>query len=266
MKGYISYFKKELLAGLQYRAAALAGITTQIFWGLIFIMLYKAFYAHASIESINYQELMCYVWLSQAFFALIYIRIKDDDIRESIVDGTVAYELCRPYNLYWWWFLKLLSKRYATVLLRFSPIIIMGIIIPAPYGLPLPNSLLSFALFLLTLFLGSFIVTSFNLITHFITFYTMQDKGTSSIINTFAELLSGFAIPLPLLPNLIINLGEYLPFRLIGDLPFRVYSGNINTPYAIKSIILQIIWIIILFIIGSLLMKKSLKKVSVQGG
>ena len=266
MKAYISYFKKELITGLQYRAAAIAGITTQIFWGFIFIMLYKAFYSHASIESINYQELMCYIWLSQAFFALIYIRTKDQDIRDSIINGTVAYELCRPYNLYWWWFLKLLSKRYATVLLRFSPIIIMGIIIPEPYGLPLPNSPFSFSLFLLTLFLGSLIVTLFNIIIHFITFYTLQDKGTSSIINTFAELLSGFAIPLPLMPNIIIKLGEYLPFRLIGDLPFRVYSGNIATPYATQSIIMQIIWIIILFIIGNLLMKKSLKKVSVQGG
>lgn len=94
----------------------------------------------------------------------------------------------------------------------------------------------------------------------------MQDKGTSSIINTTAELLSGFAIPLPLMPNIIIKTSEYLPFRLIGDLPFRIYSGNIGTPYAIKSIILQLIWITILLTIGYIIMKKSLKKVSVQGG
>ena len=266
MKAYISYLKKELVTGLQYRAAALAGIMTQIFWGLIFIMLYKAFYSHATIDAINYKELMCYVWLSQSFFALSYIRTKDQDIRDSIVNGTVAYELCRPYNLYWWWYLKLLAKRYAAVLLRFSPIIIIGAIVPAPYGLSLPNSPLAFLLFIITLLLGSLIVTAFNIIIHFITFYTMQDKGTSSIINTIAELLSGFAIPLPLMPNIIINFSEYLPFRLIGDLPFRIYSGNIATPYALKSIILQILWIIILFIIGNLIMKNALKKVSVQGG
>ena len=229
-------------------------------------MLYKAFYSHTSIEAINYQELMCYVWLGQAFFALSYIRTKDQDIRDSIINGTVAYELCRPYNLFWWWYLKLLAKRYAAVLLRFSPIIILGMIIPYPYGLSLPHSIIAFILFIITIILGSLIVTAFNLIVHFITFFTMQDKGTSSIINTLAELLSGFAIPLPLMPNLIINIGEYLPFRLIGDLPFRVYSGNIATPYAIKSIILQIIWIIILIITGKLIMKKALKKVSVQGG
>lgn len=94
----------------------------------------------------------------------------------------------------------------------------------------------------------------------------MQDKGTASIINTIAELFSGFAIPLPLMPNLFNKIGEYLPFRLIGDLSFRIYSGNIGYSYAIKSITLQIIWIIILLTLGYLIMKKALKKVSVQGG
>ena len=266
MKGYISYFKKELITGLQYRAAALAGIATQLFWGLIFVMLYKSFYSHTTIEEINYEQLMCYVWLTQSFFMLIYVRNKDQDIKNAIVDGTVAYELCRPYNLYWWWYLKLLSKRYAAVLLRCTPILILGFIIPKPYGLTLPTSLESFGLFLISLLLGSLIVTAFNIIIHFISFYTMQDKGTSSIINTIAELFSGFAIPLPLMPTLFNKVGEYLPFRLIGDLPFRVYSGNIATPYALKSIILQIIWTIILLTIGYLIMKKALKKVSVQGG
>ena len=94
----------------------------------------------------------------------------------------------------------------------------------------------------------------------------LKDKGISSIINTIGELLAGFVVPLPLLPNLIINLSEYLPFRLIGDLPFRIYSGNIAGNYAIKCIILQIIWVILLMIIGKLVMNKALKKVSIQGG
>ena len=99
-----------------------------------------------------------------------------------------------------------------------------------------------------------------------ITFFTYNDKGISSIIYTLGNLLSGIDVPLPLLPVLLLSLTEYLPFRLISDLSFRVYSGNINLAYGIKSIILQIIWIIILVIIGKLLMKKALSKVSIQGG
>lgn len=267
MIGYISYFKTRLLTGLQYKEAAIAGLMTQFFWGFLNIMVYQSFYAHTKANiDINLTELVTYVWLNQAFFALIYLRVRDSEIMDSIKNGTVAYELCRPYDLYWWWYIKFISKKYASVLLRFLPVILLALILPKPYNLSLPISLLSFILFLISLILGSFVLISITMIVQSISFYTYQENGISSIIHTIAELLSGFVLPLPLLPNIIRNISEYLPFRLIGDLPFRIYSGNIGTNYAIKSITLQIIWIIILLIIGRLIMKKTLKKVCIQGG
>lgn len=230
------------------------------------MLVYEAFYSHASIDSINFSQLMSYVWLNQAFFYLIILALKDQDIIEQIKNGTVAYELCRPYDLYWWWYLKHLSKRYAGCLLRFLPVIILALLLPSPYNLSLPVSLTAFSLFLISLFLGSLLITSICMIINIITFFTYQDKGISSIIYTIGDLLSGILIPLPLLPISLVKLTEYLPFRLISDLPHRVYSGNISITYGINSIILQIIWIIVLVIIGKRLMNKALTKVSIQGG
>lgn len=266
MSGYISYFKTQILTGLQYRTSAFAGILTQIFWGFLNVMVFTAFYAHASSDSINLEQLITYVWLNQAFLILIYIRVKDNDIMESIKNGTVAYELCRPYNLYKWWYIKFLSQKYAAVILRFLPIIIISLILPEPYKLQLPNSGISFMLFIITLILGSLVLVAILMIIQSISFFTYQDKGISDIVFILADILAGAALPLPLLPKFIQNFSEYLPFRLIGDLPFRVYSGNIGTSYALKSIGLQIIWIIILYIIGQLIMKKAVKKVCIQGG
>ncbi len=263
---YLSYFKSVLITRLQYKAAAIAGLCTQFFWGFLYCMVYQAFYSHASIDSISFRELICYVWLNQAFFSLIYLRNRDPEIGNSVKEGTVAYELCRPYDLYWWWYLKLIAKKYGAMSLRFIPVLALAFLLPAPYNLTAPISLKAFLLFVVTLFLGSLIVIGINLIIHTIGFFTKEEKGISSIINTFGELIGGLAVPLPLLPNLIINISEYLPFRLIGDLPFRIYSGNIAGNYAIKCIILQIIWIIILFVVGKLVMNKALNKVSIQGG
>ena len=93
-----------------------------------------------------------------------------------------------------------------------------------------------------------------------------MDKGISSIIYIIGGLLSGIDIPLPLLPIKLLKITEYLPFRLISDLSKRIYSGNISINYGIKSILLQIIWIILLIGIGKLLINKALSKVSIQGG
>ncbi len=266
MKPYLSYFKKELIEGLQYKEAALAGLTTQFFWGILYAFVYEAFYSHASIDNINFQQLMCYVWLNQAFFSLIAPGVKDNRILEQIKNGTVAYELCRPYDLYWWWYLKHLAKRYAACMLRCIPVLIFALLIPQPYNLVAPISKEAFLLFIISLFLGTLIITGISMIIQLIAFFTYQDKGITSIISIVQGLLSGFDIPLPLLPVIFLAITEFMPFRLISDLSQRIYSGNIGITYGLQSILLQLVWIIILIVVGKLIMRVALKKVSIQGG
>ena len=266
MKGYLSHFKSQILTGMQYKVAAIAGILTQAFWGIFYVVMYKAFYSHTAITTINFQQLMSYVWLNQAFLYITAFRFINKEITDQIHDGTVAYELCRPYNLYLWWFIKTLAKRYSSVMMRMLPVLSLAFLLPKPYGLSLPFSINSFIFFIITLFLGSLIVTAINMIIHTIGFYLLNEKGIRTIIYSIAEVLSGFNIPVLLLPNILIKITEYLPFRLVGDLPFRIYSGNIMGFYLYKCVILQIIWLIILIIISYLLMIHSLKKVSIQGG
>lgn len=266
MIGYISYFKIQVISGLQYKAAALAGLSTQFFWGFLYVMVYQAFYSYTNNSTISFNELVTYVWLNQAFFALIYIRAKDNEILNSIKTGTVAYELCRPYKIYSWWYIKILSKRYASVILRFLPIIIISLLLPKPFNLSFPDSNISFIFFLVSLLLGSFILVGINMIVHTLTFFTTHDDGIASMLFLVAEFLSGAFLPLPLMPNIFQKISYFLPFRLIGDLPFRIYSGNINIENALVNIGFQFIWIILLIIIGFSIMKMSLKKVSIQGG
>ena len=59
---------------------------------------------------------------------------------------------------------------------------------------------------------------------------------------------------------------NYLPFSKIFDLSYRVYSGNIGCNRALNDICIQLVWILILILIGKIIMKKALKKVEVQGG
>lgn len=50
MKKYSSFFALRFSMGLQYRAAALAGVATQFAWGFMEIMVYTAFY-HTGADS-----------------------------------------------------------------------------------------------------------------------------------------------------------------------------------------------------------------------
>ena len=72
-----------------------------------------------------------------------------------------------------------------------------------------------------------------------IAFFTNEGKGISDIIYLFADIFAGSIIPLPLMPKIVQSLGNFLPFRFIGDLAFRVYSGNISSNYACYSILIH---------------------------
>ena len=266
MKSYLKYFKTELLVGLQYKEAAIAGLFTQFFWGVLYAFLYKSFYSHTNIKSINYTELMCYVWLTQTFFSMVVISIKDHNIISMIKDGSVVYELCRPYNLYFWWYMRLLSKRYAAVTLRSLPILIFAIILPKPYGLASPISMGAFIMFIITLLLGSFIVVGISMLIQCISFFTIEDRGVAGIFCTIGDLLSGFQLPIPLLPVFLITFTKYLPFRFIGDLSFRIYSGNISLSSSYNLVLWQIFWIFMLILIGNLILKIALRRMVIQGG
>lgn len=267
MSGYLCYFRTRLINGLQYRSAAFAGILTQIFWGFLNVMLYISFYSHVNSNiDISLSQIITYIWLNQAFLMLIFIYLKDHTIMDTIKNGTVAYSLCRPYNLYNWWFIKLTSDKYSAVILRCIPIIVLGLLLPLPYSLGFPSSLFSFILFLVSLIIGSLILVSIHMLIISIGFITNEEKGFSIFIMVIADLLSGGIVPLPLLPKIIQHIGNFLPFRFISDFSFRVYSGNIPLHKASIDIIIQLLWLIILIIIGQLIMNRILKKVCIQGG
>ena len=267
MKFYYSYFKLKFISGLQYRTAAIAGISTQIFFGLIFIMVYVAFYSSNSTDlSFNLQQAVTYVWLCQCFFALVNMFYKDTEIFDMIRKGDIAYELIRPKKLYFVWFSKIIGQRLAMVSLRCIPVIIISLLLPKPYNLSLPVSFSSFLLFIVTLIIGALLMTSIITLYHVITLSTLNEKGITNIFVVVADLLSGLVVPIPLFPRFLQIISDYLPFRYISDLPFRIYSGNIGISEGLVGILVQIIWIVIITIVGYILTNKSLKRVVVQGG
>lgn len=267
MKSYITYFKLKFKTGLQYRAAALAGIATQIFFGIVYVAIYVAFYeSGADNLPMELKELVSYVWLGQSFFVLIYLWYKDKEIIKLIKTGNIAYELCRPQDLYFMWASKILGERLSHVALRFSPVIIFALILPSPFNLDLTITLPRLLLFILVMILSIILMTVLILLYHVICLFTLDEKGIVNIFMIISDVLSGLVVPVPFFPDYLKNISNILPFRYITDFPFRLYVGDIGYNEAFIGIIIQIIWIVILVILGRLITIKALKNTVIQGG
>ena len=266
-KPYVSLLRVRFLNGLQYRAAALGGLATQFFWGIMLIFIYKAFYGDAdSSGGFLYSELVSYVWLQQAFLSFIMLYDWDGELLDMILTGGISYELCRPVNIYQVWYVKILSKRLARGILRFSPIIIIALLLPNPYNLSLPHSSVALILFIITLFLGLFLLVSIAMLIYISVFKTMSPAGSMGIFGLIGEFFSGMTIPIPLMPEWVQKICMVMPFRWTADFPLRIYSGSIGISEAITGIAIQLFWIVLLVLTGSVVMKKITRLSVVQGG
>lgn len=267
MKAYFTYFKLKFISSLQYRAAAWAGIATQFFFGFVYIMVYIAFYESGGNNiPMELPQVVSYLWLNQAFLALVNQFTRDQELFKLIRDGGISYELTRPKNLYFMWYFKIIGQRLANVTLRFIPLVVITSLLPEPFHLGFAASVPHFILFLLSLGFGTLLVTSLAVFYPIVMLLTMNEKGVVNIIITIADILSGIVVPIPFFPKFLQIISSVLPFQYISDLPFRIYVGNISLYDGVFGICIQVIWIIIFIIIGNVLMKKNLKRVIVQGG
>ena len=71
MKKYYYFFKLRFSTGIQYRMASVTALTTQLIWGLMECLAYKAI-AEASGDNLpmNYSSIVTYIWLKEALFAV----------------------------------------------------------------------------------------------------------------------------------------------------------------------------------------------------
>lgn len=264
---YKQIFKLRLREDVQYRIAAISGVATQVFFGFVFLSIYLAFYGENDVANgFTKEHLVNYLWLQQAFLTLIALWIRDNTLFDLIQTGDIAYELCRPVSIYKFWYAKLLASRIAKALLRFLPVILVGFLMPAPFGMTLPKSWGHFMLFVLTMILGVMLNVVLSMFIYISVFVTLSPLGSLLIFGLVGEFLAGMVLPIPLMPEGLRQVVLFLPFSKVGDLPFRVYSGNLSVAYGFKGVISQLLWIAALALLGEWLMDRSVKKLVVQGG
>ena len=263
LRPYIAVVGARFRALLQYRAAAWAGFGTQLFWGVLRVAIFTAFYRSTTRpQPLSLRDMISYLWLTQALFALAMWNV-DQDVRTMIRTGTVAYELLRPVDLYGLWYSRALASRLAPTVLRAVPMFVVATLL---LGLRLPPSLASFAAWV-TATCGAFaLAAAFSTLLTISLLYTVSGDGITRLAPTLMYSLSGMLLPLPLMPAWAQPLVGFLPFHDIIDTPFRLYMGNLPPSALGAALAHQLVWTLALVVCGRVLLHRAARRLVVQGG
>jgi ABC-2 type transport system permease protein len=226
-------------------------------------MIFDAFYRSSSApQPMTFEEVVNYVWLGQALFAMLPFSV-DPEIRGKIRDGSVAYELVRPLDLYNFWFCRAVATRFAPTLLRSMPIFLVALLF---LGLQLPASPAATGAWILATVGALLLSCAISNLINISLMWTIAGEGIVTLVAACLFVFSGMVVPLPLFPEWAMPLFDFLPFRGIVDLPFRLYMGHIPPEELFPVLRHQLLWIAALVILGRWLLARGTRRLVVQGG
>lgn len=272
MRAYLATLQARFRVLLQYRAAALSGVVTQLSWGVIRIMILEAFYRRtAGVGApMSFTQAVAYVWLGQAFLGMLPWGA-DGDLRAMIRRGDVACELTRPVDLYWNWYVRSLAQRSAPTLLRCIPIsLVAGLLLAltplAEWSLQAPAGIAAFGAFAAAMAGALLLSAAITAILHISLLWSLGSEGVSILVLAGGTLLTGLVIPLPLFPDWMVPFLQYSPFAFLGDVPFRLYCGQIPAGDVGGMLLVELAWIVVLVLFGRWLLNLGLRRLVIQGG
>lgn len=263
MKAYLAILRCRLSALFQYRAAAFAGLLTQLFWGIIKSMILTAFFFDSSTpQPLTLSQAISFIWLGQALIQLLPWNIDRED-EDLVKTGNVVYLLTRPISLYWFLYYRSMAIRIVPTLFRCLPLFTLAYLF---FGLSAPVSVSAAFTFFCSIILSLLLSSAITAAVAISLFWTISGEGIKRLLPHTVVFLSGMIVPLPLFPDWMQPFLSLQPFRCIVDIPSRIYTGVIPVSESFWYLGLQGVWALIFVALGMFLVKKATHHLVVQGG
>ncbi|MBQ8555418.1 MAG: ABC-2 family transporter protein [Clostridia bacterium] len=259
---YLTVFRLRALMETQYRAAALGGLVTQVFFGLVYIALYTVLFDGANQQGLR--DTITYVWMQQMFFRMMFSA--DGELTNLIMTGGVAYMLVRPVDQHRFWVCRDIGGRMVGACMRLVPMVLIQFLLPGEWRMGLPDGPLAAVQFLLSLGLGCVCLCELVAIIDAINMKTLDKRGISAILNLTMMTFSGNVIPLTLFPDSVQAVIRYQPFAQALDAPIRMYQHAAAMPEWLLNVAVQVLWILALRALGRRMWQRQLDNMIVQGG
>ena len=252
-------FKQQLA----YRLALWAGLATNLFFGLLRALLLIALYAGRSeVNGLTISAAVNYVGLTQSMIAYLTI-FGSMDLMNTIYTGAIGADLLKPVSFYFYWMGRDFGKSLVNLVGR-------GVIFLLAFNLffpiQVPGRLDQWMILAASLLLSWLVSFTWRYLVNLAAFWTPDARGILRIAFTFSQFLSGFIMPLRLLPDWFTALVQYTPFPSMVNTSVEIFLGTLTGPGLWQALWLQLVWFLLLAGLSQLIYQAGVRRLVIQGG
>lgn len=261
MRKYWAIFKIQLQDRLTYAGDLAAQSVSIVLFLFVFFQLWRATYSASGTDSIAGLTLRDTMWYLMIAETAVLSRPRlTRIISEAVKDGSIAYQLNKPYNFILYHFSAALGETIPRMI--FNLLMGSGLVYLTVGS---PPSLWGWPAAIAALILGWLIDFCITAMIGLAAFVTEDVSAFDWIYSKIQFLLGGLLIPLDFFPGWLRSISTALPFAYTVYGPARLFIDP--TPERFLGVLLgQIFWMSILCGLLLLIYRRSEQRLVINGG
>jgi ABC-2 type transport system permease protein len=262
MRKYWEMTRSQIKVDFAYSMWFWAGSFTTIMGMLIMYAFWHAVYQnHSVIAGMNLSTMLTYVVI--AMLLGNYVAGVGGQLSQNIRDGSVAIELMRPYDLLHKLVALDLGRKVTGTIQNTLPMVVIAFVF---LHINAPASVGGGFLFVPSALLGVLLGAQVDLITGIVAFWTVNAWGVRILRDAILMFFTGSLIPINLFPSWLQTLGQFLPFQSMVYIPVSIYTGRLTGMHAVTAVLVQLAWLVGVYVAIRLIWSVAIRKVTIFGG
>ncbi|SET22121.1 ABC transporter permease [[Clostridium] polysaccharolyticum] len=264
MKKYFTLSKVAFMATLVNRFHLFAMFITNIAYIIITYFLWKAIYAsNQGVNSVmEFESTFVYLALSSCIYYVFQSWV-EYDLSGAMINGNVAVDLTKPYDLQRYWFYRILGFAICKLLMIGVPSVVVIICMVKGKFLVGPQLLIG----CFSLIMSYVISLNMDYIAGLVSFYTQSVWGVCLVKETLVLLLSGMSVPIAFFPKAIGEVVKMLPFSSMFNTPMTIMlSKSMPAGEIGKFLGIQFFWACGIYFLAKLFYRHCLNHTIINGG
>ena len=249
-----------------YTAASLAGIFTNCVFGVIICYVYLALWdQRPDAGGYDSTDAVTYVWLGQAMIMTVMFwgGGPTNELAERIRTGDVALDLYRPVPIIGWYAAQDLGRSAYHLLARGVVPTLVGALL---FDIRWPDSALAWLGFAASVPLAVLVSFAIRFLFASTAFWLLDATGPSTLAFLLATFFGGLTVPLVIFPGWTRDLVMALPWAAYLQVPADIWLGQRTGWEVLAGLAFAAGWVVVLLGCCSLVLRRAMLKVVVQGG